>query len=58
MTNEMNDVTVADDDPLLVSDLLMTFKWSGYTVRTTSDGFTGLAAIRERVPDTLHIGNA
>ena len=53
MANEMNDVIVADDDPLLVSVLSEIFKGSGYTIRTASDGFAALTSIRERVPDIL-----
>lgn len=55
MANEMNDVVVADDDPVFVSMLSEIFKESGYTVRTASDGFAALTSIRERVPD-IHIG--
>ena len=53
VANEMNDVIVADDDPLLVSVLSEIFKGSGYAVRTASDGFAALASIREQVPDIL-----
>jgi CheY-like chemotaxis protein len=53
VANEMNDVIVADDDPLLVSVLSEIFEGSGYTVRTSSDGFVALTSIRERVPDIL-----
>jgi CheY-like chemotaxis protein len=49
----MNDVIVADDNPVVVSMLSEIFKKSGYTVRTASDGFAALASIRERVPDIL-----
>jgi len=49
----MNDVIVADDDPLLVNALSEIFKGSGYTVRTASDGFGALTLMRERVPDIL-----
>jgi CheY-like chemotaxis protein len=53
VANEMNDVVVVDDNPVLVSVLSGIFKESGYTVRTASDGFTALTSIRERVPDIL-----
>ena len=49
----MNDVIVADDNPVLVSMLSEIFEESGYTVRTASDGFAALTLIRERVPDIL-----
>ena len=53
MANEMNDVIVADDNPILVGVLSEIFKESGYTVRTASDGFAALTSIRERIPDIL-----
>jgi CheY-like chemotaxis protein len=53
VANQMNDVIVADDNPLLVCVLSEIFKESGFTVRTASDGFAALASIRERVPDIL-----
>jgi len=49
----MNDVIVADDNPLLVSILSEIFREREYTVRTASDGFAALLSIRERVPDIL-----
>jgi CheY-like chemotaxis protein len=49
----MNDVVVADDNPILVSVLSEIFRECGYTVRTASDGFAALATIRDRVPDIL-----
>lgn len=53
MINEMHDVLVADDNPLLVSVLAEIFRESGYSVRTAPDGFVALAMIRDRVPDIL-----
>ena len=53
MANEMNDVIVTDDNPVIVSVISEIFKEDGYTVRTASDGFAALALIRERVPDIL-----
>lgn len=49
----MNDVIVADDNPLLLSVLSEIFRESDYSVRTASDGFAALMSIRERVPDIL-----
>jgi CheY-like chemotaxis protein len=53
MLSEMNDILVADDNPLLSSVLSEIFRESGYTVRTALDGFAALTSIRERVPDVL-----
>jgi CheY-like chemotaxis protein len=53
VANEMNDVLVADDNPLLVSVLSQIFKECGYSVRTASDGFAALALMRDRIPDIL-----
>jgi CheY-like chemotaxis protein len=53
VASEMNDIVVADDNALLVSVLSEIFKERGYMVRTASDGFAALAAIRDRVPDIL-----
>src|ERR1700710_2895228 len=53
MPNEMNDILVADDNPVLISVLSEIFKESGYTVRTALDGFAALTLLRERVPDIL-----
>jgi CheY-like chemotaxis protein len=53
VANEMNDILVADDNPVLVSVLSEIFKECGYAVRTASDGFAALASIRDRVPDIL-----
>ena len=53
MINEMHDVLVADDNPLLVSVLAEIFRESGYSVRTAPDGFVALAMIRDRIPDFL-----
>jgi CheY-like chemotaxis protein len=49
----MNDILVVDDNPALLGMLEEVFKWNGYTVRTASDGFEALAAIRDRLPDVL-----
>jgi hypothetical protein len=51
--NEMNDVLVADDSPLLVSVLAEIFRECGYSVRTAPDGFVALAMMRDRIPDIL-----
>jgi CheY-like chemotaxis protein len=51
--NEMNDVVIVDDNPELLSVLSEIFNESGYAVRTASDGFAALAAIRDRLPDIL-----
>jgi CheY-like chemotaxis protein len=53
VVNEMNDVLVADDNPLLLSVLSEIFEECGYSVRTASDGFVALEMIRDRVPDIL-----
>jgi CheY-like chemotaxis protein len=53
MPNEMNDVLVADDNPVLTSVLSEIFRESGYTVRTALNGFAALTSLRERVPDVL-----
>jgi CheY-like chemotaxis protein len=49
----MNDILVVDDNPALLGMLEEVFQWNGYTVRTASDGFEALAAIRDRLPDVL-----
>jgi CheY-like chemotaxis protein len=51
--NDMHDVLVADDNPLLVSVLAEIFRESGYSVRTAPDGFVALAMMRDRIPDIL-----
>jgi CheY-like chemotaxis protein len=51
--NDMNDMLVVDDNPVLVSVLSEIFRELGYSVRAASDGFEALAAIRNRVPDIL-----
>jgi CheY-like chemotaxis protein len=53
MPNEMNDVLLVDDNPVLLSLLSEIFMGHGYTARTASDGFEALAVIRDRVPDIL-----
>jgi CheY-like chemotaxis protein len=49
----MSDVLVVDDNPVLLGLLSEIFAERGYTVRTASDGFKALAAIRKRLPDIL-----
>jgi CheY-like chemotaxis protein len=49
----MSDLLVVDDDLVLVSVLSQIFKERGYSVRTASDGFAALTAVRERLPDIL-----
>jgi CheY-like chemotaxis protein len=51
--NEVTDILVVDDNPLLVSVISEIFKECGCIVRTASDGFAALATIRDRVPDIL-----
>jgi CheY-like chemotaxis protein len=51
--NEVTDILVADDEPLLVNVISEIFKECGCIVRTASDGFAALAAIRDRAPDFL-----
>jgi CheY-like chemotaxis protein len=53
MTNEMRDIVVVDDNPMLLIVLAEIFNERGYSVRTASDGFTALAAIKDRIPDIL-----
>jgi len=53
MPNDMNDIVVVDDNPVLVNVLSAIFKEYGYNVRTASDGFEALTVIRERAPDIL-----
>jgi CheY-like chemotaxis protein len=53
MPNEMNDILVVDDNPVVLSLLSEVFLGHGYTSRTASDGFEALAVIRDRVPDIL-----
>jgi len=50
---EMSDLLVVDDDLVLVSVLSQIFKERGDSVRTASDGFAALTAVRERLPDIL-----
>jgi CheY-like chemotaxis protein len=51
--NEVTDILVVDDNPLLVNVISEIFKECGCIVRTASDGFAALATIRDRVPDIL-----
>jgi CheY-like chemotaxis protein len=53
VTNELREIVVVDDDPMLLSVLSELLKEHRYAVRTASDGFAALAAIRDRVPDIL-----
>jgi CheY-like chemotaxis protein len=51
--NEATDILVVDDDPQLANLILEIFKECACIVRTASDGFAALAAIRDSVPDIL-----
>jgi CheY-like chemotaxis protein len=51
--NDMKDVVVVDDNPALLGVLSEIFQEHGYRVRTASDGFEALSAIRDRAPDIL-----
>jgi CheY-like chemotaxis protein len=51
--NQMNDLLVVEDNPVLVSVLSEIFNERGYIVRTATDGFAALATIRSRVPGIL-----
>jgi CheY-like chemotaxis protein len=53
MPNEMRDIVVVDDNPMLLIVLSEIFSERGYSVRAASDGFTALAAIKDRIPDIL-----
>jgi len=53
VANQISDIVVVDDNPVLLSVLSEIFKESGCTVRTASDGFEALVAIRDRMPDIL-----
>ena len=53
MRNDVTDILVVDDNPLLVNVISEIFKECGYIVRTASDGFAALATIRARVPNIL-----
>ena len=53
MTNELREIVVVDDDPILLSLLSELLKEHGYAVHTTPDGFAALAVIRDQVPDVL-----
>jgi CheY-like chemotaxis protein len=53
MRDQLRDIVVVDDDPTLLSVLSDVFNEDGYTVRTAADGFSALAAIRDRMPDIL-----
>jgi CheY-like chemotaxis protein len=54
VANEMmTDIVVVDDNLLLADVLAEIVRECGCTVRTASDGFGALAAIRDRVPDIL-----
>jgi CheY-like chemotaxis protein len=51
--NEVTDILVVDNNPLLVNVISEIFKEPGCKVRTASDGFAALATIRDRAPDIL-----
>jgi len=51
--NEMNNILIVDDNPLLLNVLSEILKLHGYNVRTAAEGFEALAAIRDRAPDIL-----
>jgi CheY-like chemotaxis protein len=53
MISEVKDLVVVDDNPVLARVLSEIFNERGYTVRTATDGFTALEAIRNRIPDIL-----
>jgi CheY-like chemotaxis protein len=53
VANEMRDLVIVDDNPILVSVLSEIFREFGATVRTASDGFQALATIRDCIPDVL-----
>jgi CheY-like chemotaxis protein len=53
MPNCSPDIVVVDDNPVLLSVLSEIFQECGHSVRVASDGFAGLAEIRNRVPDIL-----
>jgi DNA-binding NtrC family response regulator len=54
--NDMNDMLVVDDNPVLVSVLSEIFRELGYSVRAASDGFEALAANTEPRPRYSHLG--
>ena len=53
MSNEMTDIVVVDDNPVLLSVIAEIFKERGYAVRTATDGFAALAELRRRTPNLL-----
>ena len=53
MTNELRDIVVVDDDPVLLRVLSELLKEHDYAVRTAADRFAALAVMRDRVPDVL-----
>lgn len=53
MANDMREIVVVDDNPTLLNVLSEIFRDCGFSVRTASDGFAALAAMRDRLPDIL-----
>lgn len=53
MGKDMKDIVVADDNPVLLNVISEIFRDCGFSVRSVSDGFSALAAIRERLPEVL-----
>ena len=50
---KLSDILVVDDSPLLRNVLVDLLEECGFSARSASDGFTALAAMRERLPDVL-----
>lgn len=46
-------ILVIEDDPLYRGNIEMILKMEGFRVRTAADGRSGLAAVREEVPDLI-----
>jgi CheY-like chemotaxis protein len=53
VANEMKEIVLVDDNPALLCVLSEILKDCGFSVRTASDGFAALAAMRDRLPDFL-----
>jgi CheY-like chemotaxis protein len=51
--DNMREIVVVDDNPTLLDVLSEIFRDRGFSVRTVSDGFAALAAIRDCLPDIL-----
>ncbi len=47
------DILIVDDDPDILEAFAFAFRHEGASVRTATDGASGLMAIRERAPDLL-----